>query len=313
MASQENDGGPDGALRENAAPPGPEAGPDSQPALPPTCGAAEAGGFLEASIFRIEDLAPSFVKDFRLKGKKDLQAFAEEAKACGATLVAVAKGGKDFMGQAGALAKCGLSVKLVSLKKVGRALPSSIPLPDAQWAAILAWCLQSQAGRIEEGIMGQLAELAAHYRKCEAFRKSAGMAYLTRARQSGADFREIVGKGMGEIGMSILEGAKNGLSEDEMIRRVKTFAKDEIQAGTEAMDQAIFMAAAPGADEAIAKLWDERRRWIDASEKASDQIEALLIERGQAANMALLSHFAGISGSDSLALLAELSSFFSDI
>ena len=313
MASQENDGGPDGALRENAAPPGPEAGPDAQPALPPTCGAAEAGGFLEASIFRIEDLAPSFVKDFRLKGKKDLQAFAEEAKACGATLVAVAKGGKDFMGQAGALAKCGLSVKLVSLKKVGRVLPSGIPFPDARWAAVLAWCLQSQAGRIDERLRGRLAELAARFRKCEALSKSAIHAYLTLAAQSGADMDDIFGKDMGEVGKFALDGKEKGLSGKEVMRRFPTITEDEGAAALDALDEAIFMAAAPGEDEAIAKVRDENNRWSDALVEAHDQMLELLIERGQTVSLALLAQFAGILEPESLPLLAELGSFFSDL
>ena len=329
MAEMENGGGPVGAFRGPSpapaacAQPGPEAlpshealpGPKAQPALPlpSTCGVAEAGGFIEASIFKMEGQEGIFGKVFRLKGKMDFQAFAYGAKYHGASLVAVAKGSKELRGQAQALAKRGLPVKLVNLKKVGRVLSSSIPLRDAHWAAILAWCLQSQAGRIEEGRRGQLVELAARLRKVRALHESAANAYFALAFQSGADVTEIAGKGMGELGKSILDGAEKGLSGEEMARRLPAIADDEGAAVMDALDEAIFMASAPGEDEAFNKVRDENHRWIDATVDTYNQMLELLIECGQAKSQALLIKVAGISDFDSLPLLAELGSFFSDV
>ena len=248
-----------------------------------------------------------------MKGKKDLLAFAEEAKAAGASLVAVAKGSKESRAQAQALAKCGLSVKLVNLKRVGRVLPSGIPLTDAQWAAVLAWCLQSQAGRIDEGLRGQLKELAGRFRKCFALHESASMAYFGKAIQSGADLKEIVGKSMGEIGKSILDIDEKGLGDGEALRRLETSTEDEGWAAVEAMDEAIFLAADPSADKAIAKMRGENYRWTDAAVKAHNEMKELLLECGQAGSPALLNNVAGISKIESLPLLAELDSFFSDL
>ena len=307
MASQEKDGGPDGAFKV------PEALPLAAARLPPTCGVAEAGGALEASIFGIDGVDGPLWMDFRLEGKQGLLDFADKAKAYGASLAAVAKGGKESRSQALALAKCGLSVKLVSLKKVGRALPSSIPLPDARWAAVLAWCLQFQAGRIDDGLRGRLVELAARFRKCWALYESATKSYLARASRSGADMRDIVSKDMGEIGKSVMDMKEKGLSDDEVFRRVPATATEDEGSALKAMDVAIYMATAPGEDEALAKMRDESNRWYDAYAEAHDQMLELLIERGQAGSLALLSQCAGIWKPKGLALLCELGSFFSDL
>ena len=282
--------------------------------FPLVCGVVEQGGRMEASACKIEDRQHRLVDVPSFGGRKGFSDLAAWLKGEGCALAAVARAGDAWRELACALDRRGLDVKLVNVKKAGKAFKPSLGSSEAQWLATLGLCHLSLSLLGDPKLLRTLGELAADSRKYNALYESSVRSMLSFLRAHKVDTEAAVAEMFGKDGKSLFEERRRGASIQDLKGRLRA-ASDVIdgRSFSEREADVFWGVSPPGADDEVLRRSQEGDRFLAASLEAKHQIAKILVNRGQLVPLVSLTSVAGIGMDEAPIFMAELGSFFSDL